>query len=194
MRVVKNVANEGELVACVARNGETEVELSLAEPTRGSLLLLFCPGRQRCGGAFSAPHLRVLGNLDRDLRLIPVYREGLRLTLCLLKCCTKPTRIASVIAESSLVTSAHLWWSRTATTLLGSADVLDFNVPHVSSCCQQAKAGSALERRRSTGSGELIWRILDAFGMAVAVPAAAVGAFYWWRPKRVATIPRLRRG
>jgi hypothetical protein len=146
------------------------------------------------GGAFSAPHLRVLGNLDRDLRLIPVYREGLRLTLCLLKCCTKPTRIASVIAESSLVTSAHLWWSRTATTLLGSADVLDFNVPHVSSCCQQAKAGSALERRRSTGSGELIWRILDAFGMAVAVPAAAVGAFYWWRPKRVATIPRLRRG
>jgi hypothetical protein len=52
MSVVKNVANEGELVACVARNGETEVELSLAEPTRGSLLLLllFCQGRQRRGG------------------------------------------------------------------------------------------------------------------------------------------------
>jgi hypothetical protein len=53
MRVVKNVANEGELVACVARNGDTAVELSLAEPTRGSLLLLlFCQGRQRCGRLF----------------------------------------------------------------------------------------------------------------------------------------------
>jgi hypothetical protein len=62
MRVVKKVANEGELVLCVARNGDTEVELSLAEPTRGSLLV-FCQGRQLCG-RLSAPQLRVLGNLD----------------------------------------------------------------------------------------------------------------------------------
>jgi len=71
MRVVKNVANEGELVACVARNGDTAVELSLEEPTRGSLLLLFCQRSSALRGAFSPPQLRgVLGNLDRDLRLI----------------------------------------------------------------------------------------------------------------------------
>jgi hypothetical protein len=46
IRVVKNVANEGELVPCVARNGDTEVELSLAEPTLGSLLV-FWYSRQR---------------------------------------------------------------------------------------------------------------------------------------------------
>jgi hypothetical protein len=43
-RVVNSVANEGELDPDVARNGETEVELSRAEPTLGSLLV-FC---QRC--------------------------------------------------------------------------------------------------------------------------------------------------
>jgi hypothetical protein len=57
IRVVKKVANEGELVPCVARNGDTEVELSLAEPTLGSLLV-FCQGRQLCV-RLSAPQLRV---------------------------------------------------------------------------------------------------------------------------------------
>jgi hypothetical protein len=58
-RVVNNVANEGELVPDVARNGDTEVELSRAEPTLGSLLV-FCQGRQlsSAGGVLC---LRVLG-------------------------------------------------------------------------------------------------------------------------------------
>jgi hypothetical protein len=44
---------DGELVPCVARNADTEVELSLAEPTLGSLLV-FCQGRQFCGRLFCA--------------------------------------------------------------------------------------------------------------------------------------------
>ena len=118
---MKKVANEGELVPCVARNGETEVELSLAEPTLGSLLV-FCQGRQRCAaGELSAPQPQgpLLGNLDRNFRLIKT------LTRSLLRYCTKPASIASVIAESSLATDAHLWGSATA-TMMGECRCLGF--------------------------------------------------------------------
>jgi hypothetical protein len=40
-RVVNRVANDGELFPDVARKGDTEVELSRAEPTLGSLLVFW---------------------------------------------------------------------------------------------------------------------------------------------------------
>lgn len=123
MRVVKKVANEAELVACVARNGDTDVELSLADPTLGSLLL-FCQGRQHKREAVlrHAPgprESRSRSQADKELE------GGLQLTSCLLRCCTKSTKMASAIAVSSLATNAHRRWSEMAAAL-GSADVLDF--------------------------------------------------------------------
>lgn len=58
-RVVNNVTIEGELFPDVARRGDTEVELSRADPTRGSLLV-FCQDRSASA--------RVLGNDPISIR------------------------------------------------------------------------------------------------------------------------------
>jgi hypothetical protein len=58
-RVVNNVTIEGELFPDGARRGDTEVELSRADPTRGSLLV-FCQDGSASAGGFLRP--RVLGN------------------------------------------------------------------------------------------------------------------------------------
>jgi hypothetical protein len=63
-RVVNSVAKEGEFVPDVALKGDTEVELSRAEPTLGSSLV-FCQERQLSSAQLSSaggvPRLRVLG-------------------------------------------------------------------------------------------------------------------------------------
>ena len=56
---MNSVTIEGELLPDVARKGDTEVELSRADPTRGSLLV-FCQDRSASAGGFLRP--RVFGN------------------------------------------------------------------------------------------------------------------------------------
>jgi hypothetical protein len=132
MRVVKNVTNEGELVACVARNGDTEVELSLAEPTRGSLLLLFCQERQQCGRLVCAT-----GSGSSGISMAISGGDGLEGQfgdlLSLSSGAAQRPRGLHRSLRRAVLRLALIFGRLGRHRRWGSAGVLDFNVPHVSS-------------------------------------------------------------